>query len=419
MKIFWSWQSDTPGKTGRHFIRKVLEDALKQLKVEDELDEPERDGLHLDHDRKGVPGSPDLALAILEKIRNSAVFIADVTPIGKTDKDKPLINSNVAIELGYALPFVKNEGLLMVLNEAYGDRKSLPFDLSHKGGPIIFNLPANSNKEQITKVRAPLVGDFKSALRDCLNAKRGSIESTSQNTHDEIPSIGSCAEYFKPDEILVKFKVGDIMRDALFYRSRALVYLRVIPKEAMEPLREPEISDLIKTFKVTPLPSCFTHNEASYERNKYGGLTYSYIKEDGNLSLLASTQIFRNRELWGINSTLLYEGKRIPSSAYERVLNVGLHNYVNYAEKLLGYKCPFIVEAGAAGVEDYHMAMGPEYHDQYWGPITLPEICLRYELVDTKKESIDSILLKIFEGFFDATGTRRPQDFNGFPAKVT
>jgi len=55
MKIFWSWQSDTPGKTGRHFIREVLEDALKQLKVEDELDEPKRDDLHLDHDRKGVP----------------------------------------------------------------------------------------------------------------------------------------------------------------------------------------------------------------------------------------------------------------------------------------------------------------------------------------------------------------------------
>jgi hypothetical protein len=306
----------------------------------------------------------------------------------------------------------------MVLNEAYGDRESLPFDLRHKGGPIIFNLPADSNKEQITKVRTPLVGVFKSALRECLNAKRGSIEGTSQNPHDEIPSIGSRAEYFKPEEVIVKLKKRGVVVDALRYGSSALVYLRVIPKEAMEPLRESEISDLIKTFKVKPLPSCM-HSEASYERNKYGGLTFTFIVEDGSVSLLASTQIFRNRELWGINSTLLFGGKCIPSRDYEHVLREGLCNYVNYAEKLLGYKCPFIVEAGAAGVEDYHMAMGPEYHGQYLGPITLPEIRSRHELVDTKQESINSILLKIFEDFFDATGTPRPQGFNGFPANVT
>ncbi len=65
------------------------------------------------------------------------------------------------------------------------------------------------------------------------------------------------------------------------------------------------------------------------------------------------------------------------------------------------------------------MAMSQEYIDQYLGPITLPEIRSRHELIDTKQESIDSILLKIFEDFFDATGTRRPQGFNGFPANVT
>lgn len=418
MKIFWSWQSDTPGKTGRHFIRKVLEDAIKQLKVDDELDEPERDDLHLDHDRKGVPGSPDLAQAILEKIRNSAVFIADVTPIGKTEEGKSLINSNVAIELGYALSSVGNEGLLMVLNEAYGNRDSLPFDLRHKGGPIIYKLPANSDKEHITRVRTQLVGDFKSALRDCLNAKRSSIKSTSQPPHEEISSIGSCAEYFKPEEVLVKRKMMNTQDDTILYRSRALIYLRVIPTEAMKQLREAEISDLIYGIKVGPLRSG-RGNGASYERNKYGGMTFSFEVEDGHGSLLTSTQIFRNRELWGIDSTLLSRGKYIPGDDYEHVLRVGLHNYINYAEKLLGYKCPFIVEAGAAGVEDYRMAMNQNYYDQYWGPITLPEIHSRYELVDTKQESIDSILLKIFEDFFDATGTRRPQGFNDFPANVT
>ena len=145
MKVFWSWQSDTPGNIGRHFIRGVLEDALAQLKAGDDLDEPAREDLHLDHDRKGVPGSPDLAKAILEKVRNSVVFVADVTPVGKTDDGKPLINSNVAIELGYALPVVGDDGLLMVFNEAYGVRESLPFNLRHKAGPITYNLPPDAS----------------------------------------------------------------------------------------------------------------------------------------------------------------------------------------------------------------------------------------------------------------------------------
>jgi len=31
MKVFWSWQADTHGKTGRHFVREALADAIKLL----------------------------------------------------------------------------------------------------------------------------------------------------------------------------------------------------------------------------------------------------------------------------------------------------------------------------------------------------------------------------------------------------
>ena len=83
MKLFWSWQSDTPGKTGRFFVRDAIASAIKTLKQADDIVEPtERDiveDLHLDQDRQGLPGSPDLARAILEKIDRAAVFVADVT----------------------------------------------------------------------------------------------------------------------------------------------------------------------------------------------------------------------------------------------------------------------------------------------------------------------------------------------------
>jgi hypothetical protein len=32
VKIFWSWQSDTPRKTGRHVVRGVLQDVVDEIK---------------------------------------------------------------------------------------------------------------------------------------------------------------------------------------------------------------------------------------------------------------------------------------------------------------------------------------------------------------------------------------------------
>ena len=123
MKIFWSWQSDHPGAISRHFVRDAIEFALNALNEDLAIEEPDRE-VTLDHDRKGVPGSPDLANVILEKIRASDVFIADVTAVGATPAEQPkkLTNSNVAIELGYALHSIGDRRLIMVLNTAFGDR---------------------------------------------------------------------------------------------------------------------------------------------------------------------------------------------------------------------------------------------------------------------------------------------------------
>jgi hypothetical protein len=32
MKVFWSWQSDHPGRVSRHFVREALEKAISELK---------------------------------------------------------------------------------------------------------------------------------------------------------------------------------------------------------------------------------------------------------------------------------------------------------------------------------------------------------------------------------------------------
>lgn len=61
MKIFWSWQADTPGNIGRHFVRNALSEAIDALKADNDITEPSereaRDALEFDQDRKGVSGS--------------------------------------------------------------------------------------------------------------------------------------------------------------------------------------------------------------------------------------------------------------------------------------------------------------------------------------------------------------------------
>ncbi|MCK1301216.1 hypothetical protein IVB33_23380 [Bradyrhizobium sp. 24] len=99
-------QECIPKEIGRFFVRDALREAIQTLKTGQELLEPvEREAasrLAMDSDRQGVPGSPDLAATIFEKIEKADVFLADVTLVGETPDGKKLINSNVAIEYGHA-----------------------------------------------------------------------------------------------------------------------------------------------------------------------------------------------------------------------------------------------------------------------------------------------------------------------------
>ena len=129
MKIFWSWQSDIEGDVSRHFIKECIKKAIEELKNEAIFDER----VEIDHDTKDVPGSPPIVDTILEKISNSTVFIADLTPVAvvKNNKKK-VINSNVAIEIGYAIATVGNNNIVTIMNDVYGTIETLPFDLRYK-----------------------------------------------------------------------------------------------------------------------------------------------------------------------------------------------------------------------------------------------------------------------------------------------
>ena len=208
MKIFWSWQSDTPGKIGRFLIRDALRDAVDQLKQSPEIQEPRRAALHLDHDIQGVPGTPDLANTIFEKIGNSEVVLADATVVGKVfpsaetegeTSSKKLINSNVAIELGYALSALTDRKVLLVFNEHYGKHEDLPFDLRHKGGSIVFNLAPTASAQEIQEQKKKLKERFILALKPYLQKTTAAAPS---HPFLETPSTFTKAAYFQKGEVL-------------------------------------------------------------------------------------------------------------------------------------------------------------------------------------------------------------------------
>ncbi len=123
--IFYSWQCDSDKKFNRNFIENCLSNAINRInKVIDYT-------LILDKNTIGESGSPDIVNVILNKIDMAIGFVADITPIVCL-KEKYLSNSNVMLELGYALSSLSDERVILICNTSKCRLNDLPFDLGLK-----------------------------------------------------------------------------------------------------------------------------------------------------------------------------------------------------------------------------------------------------------------------------------------------
>lgn len=126
MKIFYSWQSDTP------LISKFLLKSIK--KAIDGMD-----GVELyEADRNKIANIDE---RILDSIDNSDFFISDVSIVGEykyINKDEDVLtrhtaNPNVLYETGYAVKrFDRNRILLVASSETTRDTSFLPFDIRNR-----------------------------------------------------------------------------------------------------------------------------------------------------------------------------------------------------------------------------------------------------------------------------------------------
>ncbi len=125
--IFYSWQSDLPNNTNRGFIESVIEKSIKNFNESDNYElEPS-----IDRDTKNVPGSPNITQALIEKIKKSDAFVADISIVtGDKHKAQRLSpNPNVMLELGYAIALLGWDRIILFCNEVYGTDEDLPFDI--------------------------------------------------------------------------------------------------------------------------------------------------------------------------------------------------------------------------------------------------------------------------------------------------
>jgi hypothetical protein len=155
VRVFYSWQSDSPKKTNLNAIREAIRIAAKEIAAV-------RSDLRIQPDEatRGTSGSPNIALKILEKIEAADVFIADVTTITPREAQRPCPNPNVSYELGYAISHLGWDRVILLFNTAFGDfPKDLPFDLVQQRAS-----PYRLTSSDSASVRRNLVGLLKTAI---------------------------------------------------------------------------------------------------------------------------------------------------------------------------------------------------------------------------------------------------------------
>ena len=170
MKVFWSWQCDTPGSIGRHLIREALAEAITGAAGGGTLYEASREEGRSDAAGPSGIGPPELGRRIFRQIRECDIFVADLTVPGAGEGSpgkEEACNPDVAIELGYFRVVNGGADLIIVVNTAFTRR-----DLSFRpfgGSPWLatYDLPEGSARPEIGQARKALVEKIGGALRAC------------------------------------------------------------------------------------------------------------------------------------------------------------------------------------------------------------------------------------------------------------
>jgi hypothetical protein len=425
VKVFFSWQSDTPARIGRTFLSEAIKQAVVQLKVAAGIEEADRLAAPSEAGEERAEGSPRHLKELLKRIDAAATLVADVTPVGQSFKGadardasagRKFVDSDVAFEAGYALHVLGDRKLLLVFNAHYGWHDDLPPDLRNRGGAVTFTLVPNASRPEIESERKKLVGKLIAALSQSMNAP--------PPANGNPPHAGvraNRAAYYAAGETLAHSGIPGPGEISYTYTADMLCYLRLVP---LPPLERPlPLAKLRKAVESAPLLSRQSEGFIS-GRNDHGAIAFqpSSPPSRGPGNLAASTQLFITGEMWSIGNTLIVhepeerpEWIRLPfisSVVFERAYYEQLRALTAFALEHLSLSAPWEVECGIAGSRGLHLWVSAQ---DTLGPIVQSDVVVRRTMRSSSDAEMDAVLLEFFDLVHAAAGSERPAGLNGFP----
>ena len=415
--VFYSWQSDHPNKTNRTFIEEALEAALRKISLDCEIQEAQRnEPLTLDKDTKGIPGIPPIADVIFDKISVATVFVPDLSFVGSTAEGRLLPNPNVLIEYGWALSTLGRSRIVPVVNVAFGaaNAETLPFDMRHLRHPISYELEVDTPPEKRKEVKANLVADLAKAIKLVIQSHPVETESSSP-THIAIASTTDPSTFLSPNEplgTLSGFRHGETK---LIVPKNEHLFLRVIPtKQVVEFKTSQKALELLSKGSVGPLTDRATGWDLG--RNRHG----AFVCEHDAEKVLAMTQLFRNKELWGIDAEMIDKESckewlkvkfgYFTCSSFENAFIQTLSTYLTFCRDILNLPLPLRFIAGATDVEGYRMN-APHGMDfgglKFNGQVVEEHIVYEGTILDYELP-VTTILRPFFDYVWEECGLNRP-----------
>jgi hypothetical protein len=404
--VFFSWQSDRPTREGRNLIERALEAAVSRISEDAAVEEAAREGLVVDKDTKGVPGSPPLFDTILKKIEGATVFVPDLTFVGARPNGEPTPNPNVLIEYGWALRHLGHQRIVAVMNEAYGGPKSLPFDLAHHRFPITYNVPDDASETVRQSERLKLAKALESGIKAVFDSPEFKASVSKQPE----------APLFKPKEPMngrARFRphkerigvyvdpasaiVGTREPTSVYLSETAAMWLRVIP--VIDPRRKWLPQDLKEqALRIANVPLIPSAGDIHFVRDSDGcGYFRLY---DEKMPAPAVSYIFDTSEIWVINA---WPSAMTPYIHLdEKGFTESLTRCTGFLETL-GVPGPYKWIAGIEGFKDRFLYIPNRERIGVPCLTNLIEVEGSYQ----KGEDASEVLRPFFERVFDQCGVQR------------
>jgi hypothetical protein len=416
--VFYSWQSDCPKSINRTFIEDALDKSIKKVTTDISIQIAERDGpVELDKDTKGVPGIPPITDVIFQKISKAAVFVPDLTLVGKTEKGRLIPNPNVLIEYGWALCALGYSRMIPIMTTAYGDasQENLPFNMRHRRNPITYHLSNNADLDERRRVKSALVKQLVPAITLILGSHPPEAAQIALE-HIAISSTEDPSTFLKKGESLGFSGGGFRPEQELVLPENEHLFLRVIPKFHTEEIGSSQkVLELMGKSQIRP----FVVGSSGWStgRNEFGAFMASH--ENG--AVFSLTQVFKNREIWGIDSSTIDKKMGMewasgefgifPCSLLENSFLQTLSTYLTFCREILELPLPLKFIVGATKVKDYRMAAPNGTYfpglQKFGGRVVEDHIIYDGTITDFSSDP-KVTLLPFFEKLWEECGLQRP-----------